>query len=92
MADDVELVVPEVNGSDIIGNLRPRIIANPNCSTAQLVVAIAPLARRYGLSAVHVTSCQSVSGTGQNGIVELRDQIAAFVTNAPIAPRHAPIH
>jgi aspartate-semialdehyde dehydrogenase len=69
------LVVPEVNG-DLLPkrgqkNYQPTIIANPNCSTIQLVVALAPIAKKYGLQAVRVASYQSVSGAGRDGIEEL---------------------
>ena len=79
MNDTFHLVVPEVNG-DLLPKSAPRegggqsnatIIANPNCSTIQLVVALAPLAKKFGLKAVRVASYQSVSGAGRNGIEEL---------------------
>jgi aspartate-semialdehyde dehydrogenase len=60
------LVVPEVNASSIPA--RRGAIANPNCSTIQMVVVLAPLARAFGLRAVHVATYQSVSGRGQKGI------------------------
>lgn len=71
MNPDFPLVVPEVNGDLLPKRGTPTIIANPNCSTIQLVVALAPLARRFGLQAVRVASYQSVSGAGRNGIEEL---------------------
>ena len=74
MNPDYPLIVPEVNG-DLIPQkskgAKPTIIANPNCSTIQLVVALAPLAKVYGISAVRVASYQSVSGAGRAGIEEL---------------------
>ena len=76
MNDEYPLVVPEVNG-DLLTALAkksaPTIIANPNCSTIQLVVALAPLAKKYGLKSVRVASYQSVSGAGRGGIEELLD-------------------
>lgn len=69
MNDKFPLVVPEVNG-DLIPS-SPTIIANPNCSTIQLVVALAPLQKKFGLRSVRVASYQSVSGAGRNGIEEL---------------------
>ncbi len=65
------LVVPEVNGDLLPKRGQPTIVANPNCSTIQLVVALAPLAKKYGLNSVRVASYQSVSGAGRNGIEEL---------------------
>ncbi len=75
MNDQFPLVVPEVNG-DLLDGLRspngkPTIIANPNCSTIQLVVALNPLQKKFGLKHVRVASYQSVSGAGRNGIEEL---------------------
>lgn len=69
MNDKFPLVVPEVNG-DLIPS-SPTIIANPNCSTIQLVVALNPLQKKFGLKHVRVSSYQSVSGAGRNGIEEL---------------------
>ena len=71
MNDAFPLVVPEVNGDLLPPAGKPTIIANPNCSTIQLVVALAPLAKKFGLEAVRVASYQSVSGAGRNGIEEL---------------------
>ena len=71
MNPDFPLVVPEVNGDLIPPRGRPTIIANPNCSTIQLVVALAPLAQKFGIEAVRVASYQSVSGAGRAGIEEL---------------------
>jgi aspartate-semialdehyde dehydrogenase len=78
MDPNFPLVIPEVNG-DLLPKLpkrgpknhQPTIIANPNCSTIQLVVALSPLAKKYGLKAVRVASYQSVSGAGRDGIEEL---------------------
>ncbi len=71
MDPTVPLVVPEVNG-DAVGDAR--IIASPNCSTIQLVVALAPLARRFGLERVIVSTYQAVSGTGREAVEELEQQ------------------
>ena len=70
MDDDVPLVVPEVNGDDIFSNRG--IIASPNCSTIQAVVAIAPLHRAFGLRRVVYSTYQSVSGAGVGGIEDLK--------------------
>ena len=76
MEPDVPLVVPEVNPGDIAQH-RPRgIIANPNCSTIQMVVALKPIADAAGLERVVVSTYQSVSGKGQKGIEELSRQTA----------------
>jgi len=87
MVDGVPLVVPEVNGS-ILKNLpRGSIIANPNCSTIQMVVALKPLMDRFGIQQVLVSTYQSVSGTGQKGIRELSVQVEASFKFAEANPQ-----
>ncbi len=74
---DVPLVVSEVNPQQIAH--RPRgIIANPNCSTMQMLVALAPIHRAVGIERINVATYQSVSGTGQKAIEELQRQDAAL--------------
>lgn len=71
---DIPLVVPEVNPHDIEWNRG--IIANPNCSTIQAVVALAPLHRRYGIKRIVYSTYQAVSGAGLAGYNDLKDGIA----------------
>ena len=71
---DVPLIVPEVNPEAITGYSKKNIIANPNCSTAQMVVALKPLHDRAKIKRVVVSTYQSVSGAGKEGIDELWDQ------------------
>ena len=71
---DVPLIVPEVNADAIYGYSKKNIIANPNCSTAQMVVALKPLHDRARIKRVVVSTYQSVSGAGKEGIDELWDQ------------------
>ena len=71
---DVPLVVPEVNPEALDGYKKKRIIANPNCSTAQLVVALKPLHEAAGLKRVVVSTYQSVSGAGKDAMDELWHQ------------------
>ncbi|EDQ06633.1 Aspartate-semialdehyde dehydrogenase 2 [Sulfitobacter indolifex] len=71
---DVPLIVPEVNPEAVHGYSKKNIIANPNCSTAQMVVALKPLHDRAGIKRVVVSTYQSVSGAGKDGIDELWDQ------------------
>jgi aspartate-semialdehyde dehydrogenase len=71
MDPDVPLVVPEVNPDDVEWADRKNIIANPNCSTAQLVVALKPLHDRARIKRVVVSTYQSVSGAGKEGMDEL---------------------
>lgn len=74
--DDCPLVVPEVNG-DMLNGLGPgALIANPNCSTIQMVVALAPIHKRYGIARINVATYQSVSGAGRKGMEELARQTA----------------
>ena len=74
MDADVPLVVPEVNAA-LLDRDSYRIVANPNCSTIQLVVVLAALRRKFGLQAVDVATYQAVSGAGQKAIVELEQQL-----------------
>ncbi len=74
---DVPLIVPEVNGDAIHGYSKKNIIANPNCSTAQMVVALKPLHDRATIKRVVVSTYQSVSGAGKEGMDELWDQTKA---------------
>jgi len=75
--DDIPLVVPEVNGHLLDGISGGCIIANPNCSTIQMVVALAPIYRRAGITRINVATYQSVSGAGRRGLHELAAQTAA---------------
>jgi aspartate-semialdehyde dehydrogenase len=74
MDPDVPLVVPEVNAHAIDGYRKKNIIANPNCSTAQMVVALKPLHDAFGIKRVVVSTYQSVSGAGKTGMDELFEQ------------------
>ncbi|MFN2301806.1 MAG: aspartate-semialdehyde dehydrogenase [Gammaproteobacteria bacterium] len=77
--DEVPLVVPEVNPGAIAGWRAKRIIANPNCSTIQLVVALKPLADAAGLRHVGVATYQAVSGAGRAAVNELAGQTASLL-------------
>ena len=74
---EVPLIVPEVNPQAVHGYSRKNIISNPNCSTAQMVVALKPLHDRAGIKRVVVSTYQSVSGAGREGMDELWDQTKA---------------
>lgn len=83
MDPDVPLVVPEVN-PDAVNSIPKNIIANPNCSTAQLVVALKPLHDEAKIKRVVVSTYQSVSGAGKEGMDELWDQTKGiYVLGAP---------
>jgi aspartate-semialdehyde dehydrogenase len=79
MDPDVPLVVPEVNPHAGAGYSNKGIIANPNCSTIQMVVALAPIHRKVGIKRIVVSTYQAVSGTGKKAIDELYDQTKAIL-------------
>ncbi len=84
MDPDVPLVVPEVNASAIAGYKKKGIIANPNCSTIQMVVALKPLHDAARIKRVVVATYQSVSGAGKDGMDELFNQTRGIYMNAPL--------
>lgn len=87
---DVPLVVSEVN-PEAIAN-RPRgIIANPNCSTMQMLVALAPIHRAYGITRINVATYQSVSGAGRSALEELGKQTAAMLAFQDPNPQRFPV-
>ena len=88
--DDVPLVVSEVNPE--AAKNRPRgIIANPNCSTMQLMPVLAPIHREYGIERINVATYQSVSGAGQSGMEELGKQTAQLLGFQEIEPKKFPM-
>ena len=88
---DVPLIVPEVNADAIFGYKKRNIIANPNCSTAQMVVALKPLHDRARIKRVVVATYQSVSGAGKEAIDELWDQTKGiYVPGKEVAPKVFP--
>ncbi len=88
MEENVPLVVPEVNADDVFKH--EGIIANPNCSTIQLVVALAPIHRVNPIKRVIVDTYQSVSGAGGAGVQELEDQTRASVASEEVSARKMP--
>jgi aspartate-semialdehyde dehydrogenase len=82
--DDIPLVVPEVN-PEAIAQYRSRgIIANPNCSTIQMLVALKPIYDAVGIERINVATYQAVSGTGKEAIEELAQQTAALLNGKPV--------
>lgn len=79
MDPDVPLVVPEVNPHAIAQYTKKGIIANPNCSTIQMVVALDPIYKHWGIKRIVVSTYQAVSGTGKKAIDELFDQTRAMI-------------
>ena len=90
MDPDVPLIVPEVNADAISGYVKKNIIANPNCSTAQLVVALKPLHDVATIKRVVVATYQSVSGTGKSGMDELFEQSRNIFVGEPSEPKVYP--
>jgi aspartate-semialdehyde dehydrogenase len=90
MDPDVPLIVPEVNPDDIVMARNKNIIANPNCSTAQLVVALKPLHDAARIKRVIVSTYQSVSGAGKAGMDELWDQTKGVFVLGPSEPNVFP--
>jgi aspartate-semialdehyde dehydrogenase len=83
---DVPLIVPEVNADAVVGYTKKNIIANPNCSTAQLVVALKPLHDVAKIKRVVVATYQSVSGAGKDAMDELFNQTRAIYVNDSAEP------
>ncbi|MFZ2870199.1 aspartate-semialdehyde dehydrogenase [Zavarzinia sp.] len=90
MEPGIPLIVPEVNAGALAGYAKKNIIANPNCSTAQLVVALKPLHDFARIKRVVVSTYQSVSGAGNKGMDELFNQTKALYVNDTVEPRKFP--
>ena len=82
--DDIPLVVPEVNSHKIAEYGNRNIIANPNCSTIQMVVALKPIYDAVGIKRISVSTYQAVSGTGKAGIEELAKQTAELLNGRKV--------
>jgi len=83
---DIPLVVPEVNGSIVLGK-KQGIIANPNCSTIPVVVALKPIYDAVGVTRINIATYQSVSGSGKEAVDELALQSAQILNGQPIHPK-----
>ena len=88
--DDIPLVVPEVNPADVGLHVRRGIIANPNCSTIQMVMALKPIYDAVGIERVNVATYQAVSGKGKKAIEELEQQTIALFNSKPALPTEHP--
>lgn len=88
--DDIPLVVPEVNASRIADYTHRGIIANPNCSTIQMVVALKPLQDAVGIERINVATYQAVSGSGKTAVHELLTQCGELLNGRPIKPKAYP--
>lgn len=87
---DVPLVVPEVNPEKIAQYKKRKIIANPNCSTIQMMVALKPIYDAVGIQRINVATYQAVSGTGKKAIAELAEQTAQLMNGHAIKPKVYP--
>ncbi|MDP3478801.1 MAG: aspartate-semialdehyde dehydrogenase [Desulfoprunum sp.] len=90
MHPDVPLVVPEVNPHAIGQYTKRGIIANPNCSTIQMLVALKPIYDKVGIKRIVVSTYQAVSGTGAKAIAELKNQILAYADGKPMEAKVYP--
>lgn len=88
--DDIPLVVPEVNPAAIDQYRNRGIIANPNCSTIQMLVALKPIHDAVGIERINVATYQAVSGTGKQAIEELATQTTQLLSGKPITPKVYP--
>jgi aspartate-semialdehyde dehydrogenase len=85
--EDIPLVVPEVNPEDIAQYKSRGIIANPNCSTIQMVVALKPIQDAVGIERINVATYQSVAGAGRKAVEELATQTAQLLNGRPVEPK-----
>ena len=85
--DDIPLVVPEVNPEALAEYRNRNIIANPNCSTIQMMVALKPIYDAVGIERVNVSTYQSVSGAGKEAMDELAKQCADLLSGKPVDPK-----
>lgn len=88
MEPGVPLVVPEINPHTL--SKEKKIIANPNCSTIQMVVALAPIHRKARIKRVVVSTYQAVSGAGQKAVLELEEQVKAIASGKKVKPKVFP--
>jgi len=72
--DDVPLIIPEINGNILEELQEPTLIANPNCSTSQLLMVLKPIHEKFGIEFLNIATYQAVSGTGKEAVEELRQQ------------------
>src|SRR5699024_9068521 len=87
--ENVPLVVPEVN--EVAIKKHQGIIANPNCSTIQMVAALKPIEEKFGLKRVVVSTYQAVSGAGAQAVEELKNQAQAFLNGEDIDAKLLPV-
>ena len=84
---DIPLIIPEINGNEINLLDARSIISNPNCSTSQLLMAIAPIHKEYEIDILNIATYQAVSGTGKQAVQELKNQIKDESVNQEVYPK-----
>ncbi len=84
---DIPLIIPEINGNEINLLDAPSLISNPNCSTSQLLMAIAPIHKEYEIDFLNIATYQAVSGTGKQAVQELKNQIKDKSINQEVYPK-----
>ena len=85
--DNVPLIIPEINGNILKDIERPLLIANPNCSVSQLLMAIEPIHKNFDVDLLNVATYQAVSGTGKDAVKELNTQIEDSNAEAKVYPK-----
>ena len=84
---DIPLIIPEINGNEINLLDAPSLISNPNCSTSQLLMVIAPIHKEYKIDILNIATYQAVSGTGKQAVQELKNQIKDESVNQEVYPK-----
>lgn len=82
--DDIPLIIPEVNADALVGFQNRNIVANPNCNTIPIAVALKPIYDAVGIKRMNIATYQSVSGTGRDAVSELTQQVSDFVAKRTI--------
>ncbi len=83
----IPLIIPEINGNEINLLDTPSLISNPNCSTSQLLMVIAPIHKEYEIDVLNIATYQAVSGTGKQAVQELKNQITDESINQEVYPK-----
>jgi len=85
--EDVPLIIPEINGAILKDLTKPSLIANPNCSTSQLLMALKPIHENFNIKFLNIATYQAVSGTGKEAVEELKEQTIDPSAEAKVYPK-----
>ena len=85
--EDVPLIIPEINGAILKELTKPSLIANPNCSTSQLLMALKPIHENFNIKFLNIATYQAVSGTGKEAVEELKEQTIDPSAEAKVYPK-----